>query len=130
MIMLICQWQLKGVALLCKFVQLFSFNKSFCTDPQHKITMHSPYLSPIPPKTQELCSCGNTFRRPAADRLHGNFTPRVVLTRLRTEVSLFCDGSSLNIGSNPIFTDWFTLPPIKAIVALSADVAPQSQGCA
>lgn len=53
------------------------------------------------------------------------FHPRVVLTQLRTEVLLFCDGSSLNIGSNPILTGQFTLPPIKAIVALSADVAPR-----
>lgn len=37
--------------------------------------------------------------------------PSVVLTELRTEVSLCCDGSMLYIGSNPILTGRFALPP-------------------
>ncbi len=42
---------------------------------QFQITMLSPYLSSTPPEIQELCSCGNTFRRLAACQIHGNFTP-------------------------------------------------------
>ena len=38
---------------------------------------------------------------------HGGF----IQTVLRTEVSLCCDGSMLYIGSNPILTGRFTLPP-------------------
>ncbi len=37
--------------------------------------------------------------------------PSVVLTELRTEVSLCCDGSSLYTGSNPILTGRFALLP-------------------
>ena len=50
--------------------------------------------------------------------------PSVVLTELRTEVSLCCDGSMLYIGSNPILTG--RRAPASKLRSLrsTADVAP------
>ena len=49
----------------------------------------------------------------------------MVLIELRTEVSLCCDGSMLYIGSDPILTGRFTLPPLNGDRFRSyADVDP------
>jgi len=56
--------------------------------------------------------------------------PSVVLTELRTEVSLCCDGSMLYSGSNPKLTDRFALLSFKDNRCASRWCGSPSQGCA
>ena len=43
------------------------------------------------------------------------------------EVSLYCEGSSLYTGSNPLLTDRLPLPPHSGDRRVIADVTPHSQ---
>ena len=74
--------------------------------------MVSPHLSSTPPECRlsvlrEYIQASGCLPDP------WDSNPSVVLTELRTEVSLCCDGSRLYTGSNPILTGRFALPSPK-----------------
>ena len=86
--------------------------------------MVSSYLSPTPPKMQALCPAGihSGIRLLTAS---WDSNPSVVLTELRTEVSLCCDGSHSCTRKQSGLTDRSALPSFLMIFALSADVTPR-----